>query len=178
MRAMPIETTRLLLRRPVAADIQSVFDRYACDPEVTRYMAFPRHRSLDDTRAFIAWSDGQWQQWGAGPLLVFSRPDGTLLGGAGLVFETRDRAETGYVFARDAWGKGYATEALTATVDLASSLGVLRLSATCHIENRASKSVLEKCGFAHEGVLKRHIVFPNLSSEPLDVLSYARLLRP
>jgi RimJ/RimL family protein N-acetyltransferase len=38
-----------------------------------------------------------------------SRHDGSLLGGAGLAFETSERAMTGYVLARDVWGKGYAT---------------------------------------------------------------------
>ncbi len=171
------ETQRLVLRRPLATDMQAVFDRYAADAEVTKYMAFPRHTSLDDTRAFLAWSDAQWEQWGAGPLLLRSRADGRLLGGAGLVFETRCRAEAGYVLARDAWGQGYATEALTATLDLAVSMSLVRVSATCHPDNHASIRVLEKCGLECEGRLKRHTVFPNLSPDPLDVLLYARILR-
>jgi hypothetical protein len=36
--------------------------------------------------------------------------------------------------------------------------------------------VLEKCAFAREGILHRHSVFPNLSPEPHDVVSYARTL--
>jgi RimJ/RimL family protein N-acetyltransferase len=81
---------------------------------------------------------------------------------------------TGYVFARDAWGQGYATESLQAMVDLAPSCGVRRLYAICHVDHAASARVLEKCGFARETVLKRHTHFPNLApGEPADVLSYA-----
>jgi RimJ/RimL family protein N-acetyltransferase len=50
----------------------------------------------------------------------------------------------------------------------------VRLYALCHVDHQASWHVLEKCGFKREGVLPHHSVFPNLSSEPLDVLSYAR----
>jgi RimJ/RimL family protein N-acetyltransferase len=102
--------------------------------------------------------------------------DEALLGGTGLGFEAPDRASTGYVFARDAWGKGYATEALEAIVDIARGVGVVRLYALCHVENHASTRVLEKCGFTREGILPRHSPFPNLSDDPCDVVRFALLL--
>lgn len=170
-----METERLLLRAPVSDDIEAIFERYATDAEVTRYLSWPRHTSLDETRAFIEFSDAEWQKWDTGPVLAFSRADGTLLGGTGLLFETPYRAATGYVLAKDAWGKGYATEALRAMTELAASMGVIRLHAICHAQHRASWHVMEKCGFEREGILKRHTVFPNLSLEPEDVLSYARI---
>jgi RimJ/RimL family protein N-acetyltransferase len=172
-----LETRRLALRRPLAADAALIFERYATDPDVTRFVAFPRHTSVDQTRAFLRFSDAEWERWGCGPLLVFSRTNGALLGGTGLAFETPYRASTGYVFARDAWGRGYATETLTAMVDWARSLGVWRLYAECHVDHKASARVLEKCRFEREGVLKCHTVFPNLSAEPADVFLYARVLQ-
>jgi RimJ/RimL family protein N-acetyltransferase len=169
---MTIETARLVLRRPVAEDVQEIFDRYAADPEVTRYLSWPRHTSLDDTRAFLQFSDAQWATWPTGPLLCFSRANGALLGGTGLGFTDAVRATTGYVFSRDAWGKGYATEALAAMVDLSRSLGIAELSALCHVDHRPSWRVMEKCGFTREALLPSHLVFPNLSAETLDVLRY------
>ena len=63
-----LETERLLLRRPRQADEPAIFSRYASDPEATRYMAWPTHRSLDDTRAFLDLSDDVWARWPeAGP---------------------------------------------------------------------------------------------------------------
>jgi [ribosomal protein S5]-alanine N-acetyltransferase len=172
-----IETARLLLRRPLASDAETIFTRYASDPEVTRYVGWPRHQSLDDTRAFLEFDAGQWKQWGCGGLLVFSRADGTLLGSSGLSFETTQRAATGYVLARDAWGQGYATEALHAMVDLAASMHVTRLYAIAHVDHRPSWRVMEKCGFDRDGILRRHTVFPNLSADPADVVIYSRLPR-
>src|SRR4030095_6076351 len=104
------------------------------------------------------------------------RSDGRLLGGTGLVFEPANRAMTGYVLAKDAWGNGYATEALRAMVDLARSLEVSQLFALCHPEHRASWHVLEKCGFERDAAWQRQIEFPNLARGRLqDVLCYARV---
>jgi ribosomal-protein-alanine N-acetyltransferase len=172
-----LETPRLVLRRPLASDAEAIFHRYAADREVTRLVGWPAHQSLADTRAFLAWSDVEWQRWPAGPYLVLSRADDRLLGGTGLAFETTYRAATGYVFAKDAWGNGFATETLQGITDVARGVGVRRLYALCHIEHRASWHVLEKCRFEREGILRRYAEFPNLTpSEPCDVLCYAIVL--
>jgi len=79
------------------------------------------------------------------------------------------------VLARDAWGQGYATEALQAIVDLAPRLGIERLYALVHVDHSASMRVLEKAGFTQEGRLGAAITFPNLGSDqPQDAISYAR----
>ena len=171
-----MESERLLFRRPTQADVTAIFERYASDPEVVRYMSFPRHRTLDDTRRFVELSEAQWANWHSGPLLAFSRDDGVLLGAAGLHLDPTLGAGTGYVFARDAWGKGYATESLAAMVRLAAQRGVATLSAICHVDHRASWHVMEKCGFEREGILRAHMVFPNISPEPADVYLYRRMV--
>ncbi len=172
-----VTTERLLLRRPLPSDAAAIFTRYAADPEVTRYMAWPTHQTLADTQAFLAFSDEHWRQWPAGPYLVFAKDDGRLLGGAGFLFETSSRAMTGYVLARDSWGRGYATEALAAVVGVARSAGIRRLYALCHVAHDASTRVLEKCGFEREGTLRCYEEFPNLSpGEPSDVICHALIL--
>jgi [ribosomal protein S5]-alanine N-acetyltransferase len=158
------ETSRLVLRKPTLADAQAVFTRYASDSEVTKYLGWPRHQSVDDTKAFLTFSDAEWNRWPAGPYLIESRSAHTLLGGTGLGFEAPSTAVTGYVLARDAWGNGYATEALTAIVDVAKKLGVVRLYALCHPDHPASARVLEKCGFRLEQRLERFAEFPNLNA--------------
>jgi ribosomal-protein-alanine N-acetyltransferase len=172
------ETARLVLQRPRLTDVEAIFHAYASDPAVTRYLAWPTHASVEQTKAFVSFSDGEWTRWPAGPYLVFL-PDGSLVGGAGLSFEARHRASTGYVFARSAWGQGFATEVLQSMVDVAAVSGVRQLYALCHVEHRPSARVLEKCGFARDGLLRRHVEFPNLSPGAFaDVLRYLRLLAP
>lgn len=169
-----LRTDRLLLRKPRADDAQAIFDRYASDPDVTRYVAWPRHRTVADTTAFLDFSDAEWRRAPAGPYLILSRADAVLLGSTGFAFEAADQAMTGYVLAKDAWGLGYATEALRAIVAIAPQLGVTRLTALCHTAHRASAHVLEKGGFALQGTLPRYAEFPNLSPGELsDVFLYA-----
>ena len=173
-----IETARLVLRRPRPDDAAAIFARYASVPEVTRYMSFPRHVAIDQTRAFLDFCDDEWRRWPAGPYLIESRADGRLLGGTGFAFETHYRASTGYVFARDAWGKGYATEAVNAIVEIGKDIGIIRLYALCHVDHARSARVLQRAGFTYEGVLQRYLEFPNLApGEPADVHCYARVLR-
>ena len=169
-----IETSRLRLRKPHASDARAIFDRYSSDPRVTRYLGWPTHLTIDDTDAFLAFCHAEWARWPAGPLLIESRADGRLLGSTGLGFETPRQASTGYVLAHDAWGLGYATEALSAVRDHAAALGVERVYALCHPAHRASARVLEKCGFVSEGTLPGYAQFPNLApGVPADVLCYA-----
>jgi RimJ/RimL family protein N-acetyltransferase len=171
-----LETQRLVLRKPRRKDAEAIFARYASDKEATRFLSWSRHGSVEVTRAFLEFSDAQWARWPAGPYLVESRESGQLLGGTGFGFETQYRAATGYVFAKDAWGKGYATETLHTIVQLGRDAGLIRLYALCHIENHPSWRVLEKCGFTREGVLRRHSVFPNLQpNRPYDVYCYAQI---
>lgn len=158
-----VETERFVLRKPALADARAIFSRYASDPEVTRFMSWPTHRSLDDTMTFLNFSESEWERWPAGPYLIESR-DGLLLGSTGVTFENTTRAETGYILAKDAWGKGYATEALKAVVELAPKIGLRCLHATYHPANTRSAHVLEKCGFIHDGVKFRGVRFPNLES--------------
>ena len=167
-----VETARLILAPPEPPDAAAVFERYASDADVTRFLGWPRHRSLADTQAFVNFSAAEWTRWPAGPYLIWSRDDPELLGGTGFTFEAHDRAITGYVLAKDAWGRGYATEALTAIVDVARAIGLTRLTAFCHPEHRASARVLEKCGFQLGPGRARH-EFPNLTPGVLiDVLCY------
>ena len=78
--ATVIETERLLLRPPTREDTQAIFERYASDAEVTRYLGWPTHTSVQDTEAFVGFSLSEWARWGVGPLLAFDRESGTLLG--------------------------------------------------------------------------------------------------
>jgi len=170
-------TERLLLRKPRPDDAAAIFERYASDPVVTKHVGWPRHTSIDQTRSFLAFSESQWAEWPAGAYLIVSPSTGSLLGSTGLSFETPTRAQTGYVLAVDAWGRGYATEALIAMRALAPTLGVHRLYALCHADHRPSARVLEKGGFTFEGRLRRYAEFPNLvQGQPQDVLCFAAIV--
>jgi RimJ/RimL family protein N-acetyltransferase len=170
-----IQTERLLLSPPADRDVQDIFDRFASDPDVTRYLGWPQHRSLDDTRGFVTWSVDQWARYPAGPYLVRDRGDGRLLGSTGFTCDDEGGAMTGYVLARDSWGRGFATECLRAILDVARTIELPRVYAFCHPDHRPSQRVLEKCGFLRDESTVSQMVFPNLApGVPQDTLCYVR----
>jgi ribosomal-protein-alanine N-acetyltransferase len=170
-----IETPRLVLSPPAPADAEAMFHRYAADAEVVRYLSWPRHQTVADTEQFLAFSATTWQRDGVGPYLIWLQADGRLVGSTGLDLEHGRQASTGYVLAKDAWGQGYASEALTAMVDLAADLGLARIYALCHPHHRASQHVLEKGGLERDATWTRRVEFPNLQpGVSQDVLCYAR----
>src|SRR5690606_32184321 len=141
-----IRTERLVLRRPTSGDAAAVFERFASDADVTRYLSWRRHESVADTAAFLRLAEAQWARGPAGPYLIESRATGELLGSTGFACESDTVAEVGYVLAKDAWGFGYATEALRALVAAAPGIGLVRVYGICHTEHTASAHVLEKSG--------------------------------
>jgi ribosomal-protein-alanine N-acetyltransferase len=172
-----IHTPRLKLCSPVAADAELIFQRYTSDDRVTKFVGWPTHRTVADTQGFLAFSAMQWERDGVGPYLIWSLADGRLLGSTGLGKEPDGTAITGYVLATDAWGRGYATEALGAMVELAAGLGLRHLYALCHPDHRASWRVLEKCRFERDDSYPHQTEFPNLApGVPQDVRCYRRAL--
>jgi [ribosomal protein S5]-alanine N-acetyltransferase len=172
MRGAPvtIATARLILRRPTPNDAEAIF-AYAGDPVATRFMSWPMHRALDDTRRYIEFALGHWEHHGVGAYLI--ERQGVVIGSTGLDPEGREGAVTGYILARAAWGWGYATEACRAMIELGRSLAFSRIEAQCHVDHLASARVLEKSGMTFQAILRRQIVLPNLSDELQDVRSYA-----
>ncbi len=89
-----VDTTRLTLRPPERADARQMFERYESDPDVTRFLGWPRHRTVDETEAFVRFSAAEWSRWPAGPYLITSRTDGQVLGSTGFGFRTPHEAVT------------------------------------------------------------------------------------
>ena len=170
-----IQTERLVLRWPVEGDVEEIFTRYASDPEVTRYLSWAPHRSVSDTLAFYLERAAEREQHGkVFNWLVFIR-GGALVGSIGCQVE-QHTVTFGYCYARDAWGRGYATEAARALVPAwLAEPSVWRVQAYCDLENIASARVLEKAGLTREGTLRKHLVAPNLSDVPRDVYCYAKV---
>lgn len=170
-----IETARLVLRRPSLEDAEAIFARYMSDAEVVRYLGRLRHTSVEDSRQFLPISDSDWERGPAGPFLIEARDGGRLLGGVRLRFPEPDVALAGYALARDAWGRGYATEAMLAMVDVVRALGLRELRASCHPDNAASIHVLEKCGMIQRGAVRE--LFPNIDPEaPVECPLFVRLM--
>ncbi len=138
-------------------------------------MSWTPHRSLDDTVEHLRHRIEQRQAGTGYGWLIYPRDGGPLAGSIGLGVN-KHQVQFGYCLARDVWGRGYATEAARAIVDLALAEPMIwRVEAYCDLEHRASAHVLKKAGLKLEGVTRRRSVLPNLGPEPRDVFSFARV---
>jgi RimJ/RimL family protein N-acetyltransferase len=169
------ETARLLLRPVTVADADAIFDNYAQDEEVARYVIWRPHRSRGETQAYVERCVATPAEVERTYMLV-GRKDNVVRGAFALRQRAPHRLDCGYGLARRWWRQGLMTEALTeVTVWALSQPSVFRIGAVCDVDNIGSARVLEKSGFVREGLLRRWLVHPNISDEPRDCYSYARV---
>ncbi len=75
-----IESERLSLRQAVLADAETIFDTYAQDIEVARYMTWKPHSSIEDTREFLRRCEHVWAASMAFPWAITLKSSGVLIG--------------------------------------------------------------------------------------------------
>jgi RimJ/RimL family protein N-acetyltransferase len=148
----PTLTTERLSIEPMTLDYWEAYAAAWADPRMTEFIGGdPRNRN-------ISWGKmlqgvGLWSLFGYGYWSFVERASGQFVGNGGLaqfergIPELEGYPEAGWAFAPDAWGKGYATEAMTAILEWADAakLGEIR----CIIDpgNAASHNVAAKLGF-------------------------------
>ena len=155
-----METPRLVLRPFVREDAQAMFDNWASDPAVTKFLSWPTYRSVEDAHSILnVWLENyekpDFYQW-AIVLKELNQPIGSIS-----VVNSDDRVdmvEIGYCIGRNWWGRGIMPEALSAVmVYLFDEVGMQRIEAGHDPDNPASGAVLRKCGLQYEGTLRRRI---------------------
>jgi len=143
-------TDRLLLRPGWAEDAPALAEAIADERIVRNLATAPWPYRLRDAEAFLA----QPRDPVLPSLLLFERTAGAprLVGSCGLGRRPSGAVELGYWIARPHWGRGYATEAGAALIDIARTLGVRQLEGSHFLDNPASGRVLEKLGFEPLGI--------------------------
>lgn len=168
-----IETERLVLRKPRPEDALAIFEGWAQDKEVTRYLTWHPHERIEQTKEFVQRCLLAWEYRTRFPYLVTLKETGQVIG----IIDPRiegPKMEIGYGAARVHWGQGYMTEAAQAIIGWAfQQSSIYRVYATTDTENIASQRVLEKAGMQCEGMLRKYIVHPNISEIPRDSYIYA-----
>ncbi len=169
------ETARLLLRPPTMEDAAAIFQQYAQDAQVAKYMTWRPHDAIQTTREFLERCLAGWEKETAFPWVITQKDGHQFLG----MIELRNnafKAELGYVLARAYWGRGFMAEAGQAVVEWAlAQPDLYRVWAVCDVDNLASARVLEKIGMQREGLLRRYILHPNISAAPRDCWCYAKV---
>jgi RimJ/RimL family protein N-acetyltransferase len=144
-------TARLLLRPGFPEDAPALAAAIADEAIARNLTNVPWPYRMRDAEAFLA-----------GPrdpifpaMLVFERTDAApqLAGACGLGRRPSGAVEMGYWIARPYWGRGLATEACAALIDIARTLGLSSLESSHFVDNPASARVLEKLGFEAIGIV-------------------------
>ena len=148
-----IETERLILRPLTVADAGDVF-LWAGDPVVNRYMPYPVHQSVEQTKQWLS-TLGDKDEFG-----FCLKETGQVIGSGSIKYvEEYDAYELGYNLNCAFWGKGYATEAAKAMLQWAYEQRNARKFMARHVtKNTAPGNVIRKCGFqfSHYGQYSRY----------------------
>jgi [ribosomal protein S5]-alanine N-acetyltransferase len=138
------QTARLILRTIAPADARPIFDGYAQDPDVTRFLTWRPHTLIEQTESYVARCMAAAS---ARTYALTERGSGKLARAFDLRNSDRFRLGCGLVLARSSWGQGLMTEALTEVACWAPSQSdIWRIGDVCAVENRASAPVMEKAG--------------------------------
>jgi RimJ/RimL family protein N-acetyltransferase len=141
-------TERLLLRPSWPEDAGPLYRAIADEGIVRNLAKAPWPYSFEDALRFV----GSEQAELFPTFILYLRTEGApvIVGACGLS-ERDDATEMDYWIARSHWGRGFASEAGRAVVEIAKTVGHKKLVASHFIDNPASGAVLRKLGFRQTG---------------------------
>ncbi len=153
-----IETDRLLLRRFSVDDAGAMYGNWASDPEVTKYLTWPAHASIDVSIAVLkewvsSYSQKNYYQWA----IVLKEYGNDPIGSIGAVYLNDDVAmvHIGYCLGRNWWHRGIMSESLKAVMDFFfDEVGANRIESRHDPRNPHSGMVMKKCGMKYEGTMR------------------------
>jgi ribosomal-protein-alanine N-acetyltransferase len=153
-------------------EAEELFYTYASKPEATKYMSWPTHKSLSDTREFLKYAVNGWYNGTDYSFSIRLKASHRLVGSCGLLHET-GKIQFGYILSPTQWGKGYATEACIKLMQVVRGLpGVVKVSTFVDAENTASAKVLLRAGLVEEARLEKYFKFVNQENQPKDCLLF------
>ena len=146
-----LETARLKLRKLRKEDTQRVFDSWASDPEVAKFVTWPAHESVAITERVMDFWLADYERPDCYRYGIELKATGELIGTIDVVGFREGRPVIGYCSGRAWWGNGYMTEALRALVDELFADGYEEFEIEAIRENVGSNRVIEKAGFRKVG---------------------------
>lgn len=156
--AICLETDRLILRPFKIEDAEEFFNNWASDDEVTKYLTWPTHSSVEMSRSYMefcinGYNEKNVYQWG-----MELKNSHELIGNISVVkiIDEIDSVELGWVIGRKWWGNGYTAEAAERLLEFFfTEVSVNRICAGHDIDNPNSGHVMQKIGMKYEGTLRQ-----------------------
>ncbi len=151
-----LETERLVLRHLNLNDAPFIVDLLN-EPSFLRYIGDRGVRTDQDARRYLTEGPlASYERHGLGLYLAFVRETGEPIGMCGLLKrETLRDVDIGFAYRPAYWGRGYAREAASATLQHGrTTLGLNRIVAITSPDNEGSRRVLEAIGLRFEGLIR------------------------
>lgn len=156
-----LETERLILRKVTLGDADAMF-AYASNDDVTRYVTWNTHQSVEESRGYIAMTVQNYEEGKIAPWAIEFKENGEMIGTVDFVGWRPEHqwAELGYVLNPAYWGRGIVPEAVGELMRLGfEEMELVRIQARCFQENEASERVMQKLGMTYEGTLRKMLNF-------------------
>ena len=168
-----IETQRLVLQRLKYEDAEEIFYTYASKPEATRYMAWPTHKTLKDTRTFLDYAMQGWERGIDYSYGIRLQSNNRFIGSIGILNDN-GKIQFGYILSPTQWGKGYATEACSNLIQVVKAIpDIQQIGTFVDIENTASRKVLLKTGLKEDFIFSKWFAFVNQNNELKDCVLFS-----
>lgn len=169
-----ITTERLILRKFTASDANDMYNNWANDENVTRFLTWQPHESADATKQLLeGWVAGYDSEKTYNWAIEYK---GQAIGSISVVrmSDRSEYAELGYCSGYNYWNKGIMTEAANAVIDyLFAEIGVNRIGISHAKENPGSGKVAQKCGMVYEGTKREY--FKTSTGKFVDLVDYGIL---
>ena len=153
-----IHTERLTLRRFLLDDVDSLYQNWAGDPDVVKFMRMSPHKDKNETKEFIKSILCKYDKMDTYRWVIVLNEINEPIGFIGLttISEYDMLGDFGYSIGKPFWNKGYATEALAAVLRYGLlETGFNRLEAYHSINNMQSGKVMKNAGMTYEGRAKQ-----------------------
>ena len=143
---LTLETERLILRPFSLDDAEAMFAGWTSDDEVTRYLTWPTHTDVEQTKALLARWTAEYEQPERLNFAIVLKEEDRLIGGIDVVKYVDGMPVIGYNLARPYWGRGIMTEACARVLAYLFSRGFETVKIDAMVDNVGSNRVIQKCG--------------------------------
>lgn len=153
-----LETDRLILRKFLMSDAKAMYNNWANDHEVTRFLTWPAHLSVEISESVLkdwvnSYDDNKFYQWA----IVLKDDINEPIGSISVVHmnEDVDMLHIGYCIGRKWWHQGITSEAFEVAIKfLIEMVCAKRIESRHDPKNPNSGNVMLKCGLQYEGLLR------------------------
>ncbi len=152
-----LETERLFLRRFYIDDAKYMYNNWAKEPEVVKYLTWQKHRSEEDSKEVLMLWDQEYEDISTYNWAIIFKELGEPVGSITVVDhdDILKMVEIDYCIGSKYWNRGIACEAFKALIQFfIEDVGMNRIIARCDVKNPSSAKVMKKAGMIYEGTLR------------------------